>query len=278
MVEDPVTAPRRSAVDASSERVNPLALDVVPAVPTNSAGPVEAGSICPYLVDVGGPWRRSEPAQSHRCRAVSPAAAIPTLTQKRLCLSGAHDACPTFRGAVEMRAQSLLSDHVHAAQVERSRFAAMVRPLPLALPTRSPRSVVGPISRPQRRRRAAAVGGVVAVMVAGVVGSSVWPAPTTMTAGDAPVTARATLSLASHSPGSSNAPARSPTPSPFVASPPPSSPAPVPGRRYIVREGDRLRAIARRFETTVEAILVANDLRGRRPRLVPGQTLDIPAP
>ncbi|MDQ3493910.1 MAG: LysM peptidoglycan-binding domain-containing protein [Chloroflexota bacterium] len=177
-----------------------------------------------------------------------------------------------------MRAKSLLADRVHAARLEQSRFASTVRPLPVALPTPSPWSSAVPISRPQRRGRAAVLGGVVALVLAGVVGSSLGPAPAAMTAGDAPVSPRASPFLASQSPTVSNSPAPSPTPSPLVASSSPSSPAPLPGRRYIVREGDRLRAIARRFETTVEAILVANDLRHRRPRLVPGQALDIPAP
>ena len=62
-----------------------------------------------------------------------------------------------------------------------------------------------------------------------------------------------------------------------VGAPPLRSPTPAAGRRYVVREGDTLSAIAARFGVTEEAIIRANDL-SNPDRLLVGQELVIPAP
>lgn len=45
---------------------------------------------------------------------------------------------------------------------------------------------------------------------------------------------------------------------------------------YVVQRGDTLAAIARRFDTTVEAIVEANNLAGAGELIFPGQILRIP--
>jgi LysM repeat protein len=73
-----------------------------------------------------------------------------------------------------------------------------------------------------------------------------------------------------------------PLPPPVPAPPPDLPPAPEPpplsdGPVYIVQKGDTLSAIARRFNVTVDAIVVANGLTN--PNLIhPGQRLVIPQP
>lgn len=259
------------------------------AVATTSPGSTDAadaGKVCPYLVDAAGPWRRSEPARSHRCRAVSPAASIPSTTQRRVCLSGSHVTCEAYEEAILDRAASLSADHIRAERLESSRFGSIVRPLPLTV-SPSPGAISassGPsadlLKAMRRRPRAALAGGALALVVVGVIGYSSWPAPAAMTAGDASVSPRAAASLVSRIPSTATPPVptrRAPSATP-VATRAPVSPVIPPESRYVVREGDRLRAIARRFETTVPAIIAANDLQDRPPRIVPGQTLIIPSP
>lgn len=243
------------------------------------ADPLDAAAICPYLEDAAGPWRRLEPARSHRCRAVAPVAPIPALTQKRVCLSASHVTCEAYVAATETRAHSLSTDHIRPERLEASRFGAAVRPLPVALAVGSLRSVPGSAARLRRRPRTALAGGIAAVVMAGVLALSIWPAPAPLTAGDPTSRPRATPTLRGSSPagGSPSAPSTT-APATPGATPPSPSPAPPGGRRYVVREGDRLRAIARRFGSTVQAIVEANGLEGRRPRIAPGQTLIIPEP
>ncbi len=281
---DPVPGSSRGVADETAPPV-----EAVSTTSVGSIGTVDSGKVCPYLVDAAGPWRRAEPARSHRCRAVSPAAPIPGSTQRRICLSGSHATCEAYEAATLDRAASLSADHIRAERLEASRFGSIVRPLPLAV---SPARALSASSRPsadllrpmRRRPRAALAGGAIALVVVGVIGNSLWPAPAAMTAGDAPApfrasaSPRASASLDTQVP--STAPPSTPTrtaPAAPVATPPPASPVLPAGRRYVVMEGDRLRAIARRFETTVSAIIAANDLNDRPPRIAPGQTLIIPS-
>jgi len=58
--------------------------------------------------------------------------------------------------------------------------------------------------------------------------------------------------------------------------PPPPPPPPPGGRTYIVQPGDTLSAIARRFGTTVTAILGANPQITDPNNIFPGQVITIP--
>lgn len=70
--------------------------------------------------------------------------------------------------------------------------------------------------------------------------------------------------------GGDDEPAATPSPTP-VSTP---TPAPTP-RTYVVEAGDNLTQIARRFDTTVDALVEANDIED--PDLIhPGQELTIP--
>jgi LysM repeat protein len=104
--------------------------------------------------------------------------------------------------------------------------------------------------------------------------------------GNSPSPGASGLIAASASPGTTPAPTPTATPPPSTPTPPPSatpSPAPSPTatpipsgtRRYTVKSGDTLSAIAARFGTTVAAISAANNITD--PRLIrPGQVLIIP--
>lgn len=249
----------------------------VPTPPSARIGAAESGGVCPYLVDAAGPWRRAEPARSHRCRAVSPPAPIPALTQKRVCLTETHVTCQYFLTAVRTRGESLTGDHIRQEQLESSRFGPIVQPLPIAVSTTP---LTGPTVMLRQRPRVGAAAAIVAVVLVAALGFSFSPGPAAMVGGEVPSTARATASTtASPTPSPSSSPGPSPTTRPTAAASPTAVPSlPVGARRYVVREGDRLGRIARRFETTPEAIIAANQLADRRPRIVPGQTLIIPAP
>jgi LysM repeat protein len=71
-----------------------------------------------------------------------------------------------------------------------------------------------------------------------------------------------------------------PTPSPTLVSPPPPPPptptSPPQETIYVVRQGDTLYSIARRYGTTVQAIMAANGLTNYN--IYVGQQLHIPAP
>ncbi|MCA9910660.1 MAG: LysM peptidoglycan-binding domain-containing protein, partial [Anaerolineae bacterium] len=70
--------------------------------------------------------------------------------------------------------------------------------------------------------------------------------------------------------------AGAPVPTPVPATPVPGSPTPVPPTTgtYVVQRGDTLYAIARRFNTTVQAIAAANGIAN--PNLIyPGQVLQV---
>jgi membrane-bound lytic murein transglycosylase D len=77
------------------------------------------------------------------------------------------------------------------------------------------------------------------------------------------------------------APAAQPTQPPATPVPPTPQPAATarPGQReHTVQSGDTLFALAGRYNTTVEALVAANNLRSRDATLAVGQKLIIPGP
>ena len=74
------------------------------------------------------------------------------------------------------------------------------------------------------------------------------------------------------------APTSPPPPEPPTPTPSGTPPTPIPliGRIYTVVEGDTLGSIARKFDTTVQAVMNANGLTSTFLRI--GQQLRIPAP
>ena len=55
--------------------------------------------VCPYLAVEDGSWRSAYAAREHRCRAVTPPAALAIDKQRQLCLQPAHESCATFLAA-----------------------------------------------------------------------------------------------------------------------------------------------------------------------------------
>jgi LysM repeat protein len=79
-----------------------------------------------------------------------------------------------------------------------------------------------------------------------------------------------------------SAPAAQPTAAaaaPVPTTPPQPTPTTRPGQKeYVIQSGDTLFAIAQRNNTTVDALVAANNLRSRDVTLNVGQKLIIPAP
>jgi hypothetical protein len=80
--------------------------------------------LCPYLRDVTGTWRATQPTGEHRCTAVAPPGAVTAETQRSLCLVAGHVECPVYQNAREKRVQG----GAGAASPEPT------RPIPLTAP------------------------------------------------------------------------------------------------------------------------------------------------
>jgi LysM repeat protein len=84
--------------------------------------------------------------------------------------------------------------------------------------------------------------------------------------------------------GATPAPSASPPPTPTLSAPPDVSPSagpsasPASSTTYVVRKGDTLIAIAKRFHITLVALKRANPLIGDPTKLKIGAKLVIPAP
>ncbi len=243
------------------------------------ASPVAAAiSACPYFVDAEGPWRRAQPGRTHRCAAQMPAASIPALKQKRVCLTQEHATCEFFVSASRARQDALVSAHIHPEQLAASKFQALSQSLPVAID----RAATEPGVRPETRGRFVAFGVIGALVIVAILlfGTFLLPrnAPGTFVAvlpsasmTPAPPTALAPSgSIALPSPSTpgvtpSTSPAPSPAPSTTPSAPATATPLPTPTpqptvHKYQVQPGDTLQKIAQRFGTTVKALMAANDL------------------
>jgi hypothetical protein len=237
--------------------------------------------VCPYLRSADGTWRSIRPQRDHRCWAQSPPAALPTLTQEDLCLTTAHTGCPFYGAELQRRAQELARDRIAPERLSRSRFGAMVQPVPLAIDLPGENRFA---ALPEDRARlvGAALVGILAfvILAGGIYVFASHPAATPPIVGLASPTAIATAPL----PTTRSTPATTPRPTRGTTPPPTTAPSLTPGpsttpaiaRTYRVRPGDTLGSIARRFRVTKAALLAVNDL-GNPPALTPGQSINIPA-
>jgi LysM repeat protein len=249
--------------------------------PQMSRGAAALDVVCPYLRSPGGTWRGTRPQRDHRCWAQSPPAPLSTLTQATLCLTVAHTGCGIYTAELQRRAGELARDRIAPERLSRSRFGALVQPVPLAMDAVGER---GLSSAPADRTRlvGAVLIGIVAVVVLSVgiyvLGSQA--APPALIVGLASPSARATVPLPT-------APTTLvPSPIPTGAGPPSPSTLPIPtagpsaspaiAHTYRVKRGDTLRGIALRFGVTKAAVRAVNDL-GTPPVLTPGQVINIPA-
>lgn len=223
-------------------------------------------AICPYLLSDDGAWRAARPMREHRCTAVRPPAQLPLNKQRRLCLVDEHRACPAYTAAQERRAAALaevgITEHALAARQSRP----LTRTVPVALDR--PTAVPGSASLIANYRRLTQVGLAALMLLAAAV-----LILARFTGGDDGGTA-----AASPTPTIAATPAPSPQPSPtegVTASPQATeaaSPTARVRRRYTVKPGDTLTAIAERFDTTVARLQRLNDIEDPS-AIEPGQVL-----
>jgi LysM repeat protein len=200
---------------------------------------------------------------------------LSTEKQRRLCLTLAHQTCPTFGAARAARAAAIapgVDPAVLAAVESARRPVARSTPVILEQPRLIDTRAAWPLDRAVSQ--VALVGLMVLAFALVVIAR--------LSAGDgnaASVSPSASAIIAASSPSAT--PFRTPSPSPSVVESSPSigpgaSPtkAPVARTTYTVRSGDTLIGIASRFGTTTAAIKKLNKLSSST--LHVGQKLKIP--
>lgn len=279
-------APESQTAEASG----PVLSDIDPAEHDQSFGQLATRQICPFLTIEGGGWRSSSPSRDHRCGAVTPPVPLAVDKQRRLCLADAHLACATYLAATgsspsgEMvLAKAALGRPGAGASPTVTRWA-LVRTVPVVLDRGRVPASVGAIARDRRGGQLLLAGLLVAafaaVAVARLSGSG-GPASVGASQSSEPTaTPAATLPPASPTPEPSVDASVAPTETPSLAPTEAPSLAPTAAptaahQTYIVQSGDTLERIARRFGTTVDAIVELNGLVDRN-RLSIGQRLLIP--
>jgi LysM repeat protein len=281
-------------VPRTPEGSGPVLSEIEPAEQEEAFGQLATRQICPFLTIDGGGWRSSSPSRDHRCGAVTPPVPLAVDKQRRLCLTDTHLACATYLAATG----SSPSGEMVVARAAMGRPGAgasptvtrwsLVRTVPVVLDRGRVPASVGAIARDRRGGQLLLAGLLVAafaaVAVARLSGSG-GPAGVGASESNEPTASpAATQASATPTPEPSvsptDAPTVAPTEAPSIApsAPPTAAPtaAPTPVyQTYIVKSGDTLERIARRFGTTVNAIMELNGLTDRN-RLSIGQKLLIP--
>jgi LysM repeat protein len=276
------------------EGSGPVLSEIEPAAHEGAFGQLATRQICPFLTIDGGGWRSSSPSRDHRCGAVTPPVPLAVDKQRRLCLADTHLACATYLAATGSSA----SGEMVVARAAMGRPGAgasptvtrwsLVRTVPVVLDRGRVPASMGAIARDRRGGQLLLAGLLVAafaaVAVARLSGSG-GPAGVGASASSEPTASPAvTQAPATPTPEPSLTPTEAPTVAPTEApslapsTPPTAAPtaAPTPVHEtYIVKSGDTLERIARRFGTTVNAIMELNGLVDRD-RLSIGQKLLIP--
>jgi LysM repeat protein len=259
--------------------------------PLAKAGERPGGSICPYLRVPGSGWRAADARREHRCTAVEPPISVTPEKQRRLCLAGDHIACPLFQDARDRRAAALADAGLSEAAIAARRNRPLVRTAPLVVEGRSPGSAGG--SWIASRLVQATIGLLALAAMAAFIGArligvsggapAASPSATTAVVGPGPAETPVVIETAAPSgllPSPELTPAleTSPPDTPPAAVPtavPTAGPTEVASRRYKVKTGDTLFAIAQRFDTTVAAIIKLNKIKD--PSLIhAGLVLKIP--
>jgi LysM repeat protein len=260
--------------------------------------PVDAATslvaTCPYLRSPDGTWRSAVAERDQRCWGKAPPLALAPLTQERLCRTPAHIRCEIFVAAQAARTDALARDRLSSDQLD-GRFGVRVRPTPLILdraPALRPSSLAPALTTGGDTRRWIAAA---AVIAAGLVVLVVLAAAFGGKSGGAPASPSGQVALATSTPVASGTPGSGSSvagESPAVSTSPqktavPSATAPSEStgpsgtprvaRTYKVQPNDTLASIAQKFGVTPRQILSVNDL-GDPPRLLYGQTINIPAP
>jgi LysM repeat protein len=247
-----------------------------------------AAGICPYLRSADGTWRSTQPQPDHRCWAQNPPEILATLTQARLCLTADHVTCDLYGAAVSRRTQELERDHIPAERLS-GRFNPQVQPVALALD--APVGGSGSSTDSRRVSPLLLIGVLLVLLVVVGAGYMAFGRGAATPTGSPPATPPASA-LAAAPPSSSAADTLAPSGAPSAApsggpsnqpslgpSVAPTAPSLPPGvaRTYIVRAGDTIHSIARRFHLTRGRLIAANEL-GNPPTITPGQVLFIPFP
>lgn len=265
----------------------------VPGYAASATAP-DTGAVCPYLLAAGGEWRASTNSRDHRCHAVSPAAALTTDKQRRLCLVAEHTGCSTYRAAT-----ALLEEAHSPAAVPRPLHRPVTKTAPLVLDRgRIAVSVPGLPSVPDL---GVGQGGLVAVMavafgalvvarmgaggpgvVSGGPGNETTPRPSVVAS--APAGATDTPASAAPSPDRtlvpteaepSAEPAAEPTAEAQPTARPTARPTAAAPATYTVKSGDTLSGIASVYGTTWQELAELNGIDDPR-RLRVGQELQLP--
>jgi LysM repeat protein len=234
---------------------------------------------CPFLLAESGGWRLDTPSKQHRCAAVSPAAALSTEKQARLCLTAAHVGCATYVASMSARGSRLGTPAgEHATRWGLARTTAVIEDAG-GVRTR----VVGTLTDRRRWPAVPAVLLLVGLIVLGLSGINGFPAASTASPSPArslPVaTTGATPTAATSTPAEptpSVEPSSAPTAAPTASAAPTGTPGPSASfRTYTVRSGDTLSGIATKFGTTAKAIAALNGISVST-TLHAGQVLKIP--
>jgi LysM repeat protein len=229
--------------------------------------------ICPLLLSRDGTWVSAVPSKELRCWAVAPPAQPAAQKQRQLCLVGSHVSCATFRAAIAEE------PGLHRREGEGAGLWPDAAGVPVALEAVHARPGVS-VSSPKAGGQALLVGLMVVAFLVLVIArtnplASGAPSPSASPVASAVASAAAPSVAPSPSPAAS--PDASPTPALASATPAPSA-TPVPSasqRTYKVKSGDTIASIAAKFNTTVKAIVKANNITDPRTIHV-GQVLVIP--
>ena len=245
--------------------------------------------LCPYLVADGSEWRSASASRDHRCGAVAPPVPLAVAKQRRLCVTNRHVGCPTFLAATDLpgRAVAHSASPDPSAQATRRRGRpggdtvtrwSIVRTAPVLLDRGR---VPGAVASVVRLRSSPQLLLVVLLAVAFVAIAGARLSGGTPSGPDAPRPSPVVLAAASAGASAASAEPSSPPESAVpVSSPAASAATTLPPtanspRTYVVKRGDTLYVVARRFHTTVGTLQRLNGL-GNSTTLHAGQVLKLP--
>lgn len=226
--------------------------------------------MCPFLRSRDGSWSSAYASRELRCWAVSPAALPAIAKQRQVCQVAAHAACATYEAA--MAQDPLLRER--SDELGLWPEAGLV---PVTFESTHARPTMS-VASPRAGGQALLVGLMVVAFLVLVIART-----NPLTGGEAspsPVaSAQASSVVASAEPSASVPPSIEPSP---TAPTPTATPEPTPTeapsaspRTYKVRSGDTIASIAAKFNTTVKAIVTANNIKDPR-TIHAGQVLVIP--
>jgi LysM repeat protein len=250
--------------------------------------------LCPYLVADGFGWRSASASRDHCCGAVAPPVPLSIDKQRRLCLVNRHVSCPTYVAAaqlsgrpVEPAGDGVVAPYAASPPPSTTRQPggeaitrwSIVRTVPVLLDRRDVPGAAMSALRTAGGRQAGLVG-ILAVAFIVIAGSRL--------AGASPPAASPRPTSVVAAAGATPVPSTLPSAAPAAATPLPAAtavatqPAPLATlpatpatRTYIVKRGDTLYEIARRFHTTVATIQQLNGM-GSSTMLHAGDVLKLP--